>query len=248
MKNQPLEKIHKVYFSRVLRGINEKYHQQLRDVIIPPKGGRTALEIGCGAGDWTAVLCQKYRKLDVVEASPSLLKKVLSLKKGAHCQLTAHQVMIENFQPQKNQKWQHIYLTFILEHVQSPIKVLRKVAGLLENNGKLFVAVPSANSFHRELAYRMKLIKTPNELSLNDQAVSHRRVYSNTLLKKSLQAAGFKVDREIPVGLKFISLDQMQQLPKQLVDVLCASGDLAPDHSAYLGLVARLKAKTRKMK
>lgn len=242
MNKKNIEKNDEIYFSSTLRGINEIYHLNLRKNLISKKGGKNALEIGCGAGDWTIELCNKYHTLDVIEQSSYLLSKAIKACKKINpkCQITGHQLSIEKFKPKTNQKWQHIYLTFILEHLENPSKILRKITTLLEKDGKLFIAVPNAFSLHRVLAFRMKLIKSPMELSKNDLSVGHRRVYTKILLRKQLKNAGFKIIKEMPIGIKFTSLAQMEKWDPNLVEILSLSGDLCPENSAYIGIVAGL--------
>jgi len=237
-----LEQIHKVYFEKNVRGVNERYHYCLRELLIPRKKGRSALEVGCGAGDWTRVLADLYQRVDVVDASASLLKGVLRQCKNPG-KITIHDCMIEDFSPEGLGRWQHIYITFLLEHVKNPVAILRKLAGLLEENGSIFIAVPNAESLHRVLAYRMGLIKSITELSENDKKVGHRRVYTLGSLKKQITMAGLKIKKEIPVGLKVVNLSKMEKWDSGLIDALCLSGDLAPRHCAYIGIVASLKTR-----
>src|SRR5262245_53315999 len=61
------------YHSESLAGANEQFHIQLRDNVIPAGGGESALELGCGRGLWTQVLCDRYERLDVVDGSAELL-------------------------------------------------------------------------------------------------------------------------------------------------------------------------------
>lgn len=240
--NKELEENHEIYFQKDLRGVNERYHFFVRDQIIPKTGGESALEIGCGAGDWTRLICQKYKRVDIVEPSASLIKNVLHICQKNKCQsVTGHHCTIESFRPPEGQKWQHIYMTFLLEHLEDPVGVLRRVTKLLRKNGRLYIAVPNANSVHRILAVRMKLIKAADELSRNDLRVCHHRVYTPKLLVSHILKAGCEIDKVIPLGLKFVNIDQMKKWPRQLIDVLCQSGDIAPQNCAYIGVIAKLK-------
>jgi hypothetical protein len=86
----------------------------------------------------------------------------------------------------------------------------------------------------------MGLIQSTDELSVNDHRVGHRRVYTRSLLQDHLQQAGYKIAKELSIGLKPFTLKQMEHLPASVGKALAASGDLALDHGAYLGVQAQL--------
>lgn len=225
-----------VYGSDALAGANEQYHLYLRDSVIPEEGGRSALEVGCGKGLWTEVLCERYDTVDVVEGSEELLAQVVERCRGRRAKLTTHGVLVEDFAPAEGRTWQHVYMTFLLEHLADPVSVLRRMKHWLAEDGSLFLAVPNANSVHRVIAVRMGLIRTADELSDNDRRVGHRRVYTPGLLRSQVEQAGFEVAEEKPIGLKVVSLRQMETWAPELVAGFCASGDLAGAHAAYIAM------------
>lgn len=227
-----------VYNSEILSGPNEEFHKYIRDSLIPKAGGHSALELGCGVGLWTMVLCDLYDNLDVVEGSKELLENVLKKCKGK-AKILPHHSLVEDFLRNSKQTWQHVFLTFLLEHLEDPVFVLRQLRSRIEKNGLLFLAVPNANSIHRVLAFRAGLIKSVDELSANDILLGHRRVYTNMLLKQHLFETGYQIDKEIPIGFKPLTLKQLVNLPSPVIAALCESGDLVPENSAYIGIIAR---------
>jgi SAM-dependent methyltransferase len=235
-----LEQIGREYRNQDLLGLNELYHVAMRDHMIAPEGGDSALEIGCGAGSWTRVLCMRYPQVDVVDGSSQLLEQVALVNAGTPAALTTHHALIEDFEPAMDRAWQHIYMTFLLEHLVDPVAALRQIGQWLTPSGILYVAVPNADSLHRVLAFRMGLIPSTDELSASDHRVGHRRVYTRALLRDHLQQAGYKIAKELSIGLKPFTLKQMEHLPANVGRALVASGDLTPDHAAYLGIQAQL--------
>jgi hypothetical protein len=147
--------------------------------------------------------------------------------------------LAEEFLRTAFETWQHIYMTFLLEHVEEPVEVLRLARARLAEDGALFVAVPNADSVHRVLALRAGLIRSTTELSENDIRVGHRRVYTQCLLREHLRKANLRITLEKPVGLKPLTLQQLEMLPGAVIAALCASGDLAPANAAYLAVEAR---------
>jgi 2-polyprenyl-3-methyl-5-hydroxy-6-metoxy-1,4-benzoquinol methylase len=233
-----LRQIAAVYHSESLAGPNEQYHIYLRDAIIPSKGGHSALELGCGKGLWTTALCTLYDRLDVVDGSLELLADI-ARRCTQRASLTTHVALAEEFLLACSSTWQHIYMTFLLEHIEDPVSVLRIAHARLEQDGMLFVAVPNADSVHRVLALRAGLIRSTSELSDKDVLVGHRRVYTRDLLREHLREADFQIVEERPIGLKPLTLKQLEVLPSSVIAALCASGDLVPDNAAYLTAVAR---------
>lgn len=243
-EKERISDIAKVYFSEELLGLNEQYHLTLRDLLIPRYGGKSALELGCGNGLWTKVLCQRYGFVDVVDGSEQLIKNLENqVNINVKERLRTYCELVENFTKEAvGKKWQHIYAIFLLEHIKDPTQLLIDIKSHLEHKGKLFIAVPNADSVHRVIAYRAGLINTTEELSKNDKKVGHRRVYTRDLLIYQLQSAGFNIIEEKNIGLKPVSLKQMKDYSDTVVKAFCEAGDLVPQNSAYLAIVAGHKS------
>lgn len=235
-EREKLDSIASKYNSAELLGLNELYHLEMRDAIIPKKSSKSALELGCGAGSWTPVLCDRYKTVDVVDGSQKLLAELA--EKISADNLTLHQCLIEELSLTPGQSWDDVFMTFFMEHLLDPVEVLRRIKPLIESDGSLFIAVPNANSLHRVIAHRMGLISSTDELSANDIEVGHHRVYTRDLLIEHLSSAGFSVAQEWAIGFKPFTLGQMEHLSEQVGTQLARSGDLAPEYCAYLGLRA----------
>jgi 2-polyprenyl-3-methyl-5-hydroxy-6-metoxy-1,4-benzoquinol methylase len=229
----PLDIIAPLYYSEALGGLNEFYHIAVRDALLGGTAANAALELGCGSGQYTERLVELYARVDVVDGSLELLDKVVG-RLGHPPHLHAHHSMAEVFLESTQREWDHIYLTFLLEHLENPISVMKAIKARLAPSGRVFIAVPNSRSVHRVLAHRSGLISSTEELSDNDVAVGHRRVYHADLLRDHLHAAGLRVLREQGVGLKPASLAQLRDLPQAVQAVLASSGDLSPGHAAYI--------------
>lgn len=233
-----ISKIKEVYHAESISGANEQYHISLRDLIIPERGGHSALELGCGKGIFTKKLCELYNSVDVVDGSTELLNRISKECNHLRAKLKTHSVLVEDFTPSPGQTWQHIYMTFLLEHLQDPVAVLKRFKPLLAKDGWLFLAVPNANSLHRAIAFRMGLIKSVDQLSENDKLVGHRRVYTTELIRSHVEAAGLKIISEKHFGLKPVNLKLMENWSKELISALCHSGNLCPSNAAYIAIEA----------
>ncbi len=240
-EKERLSKIADFYYSKEMTEAVDHFHIYLREITIPEEGGHSALELGCGKGRWTTVLCERYQEVDVVDAAFELVEKVTNSLKNKGAKITGHVNLIEDFLDSTNCKWEHIFLSMLLEHVENPVDILSKVKRVCNPSGTLFIAIPNATSIHRMVALRAGLIKKIDELSINDQKVGHRRVYNLEMIKQQLKDAGFIVSKIIPVGLKAITHEQMKQLPDKILWSLCRSGDLVPDNPAYWVIHAKIK-------
>jgi hypothetical protein len=84
----------------------------------------------------------------------------------------------------------------------------------------------------------MGLIGSVHDLSDNDRSVGHRRVYTMRKLGALVAKAGYRTVERKCVGLKPLTLKQLEPLPLALIRAYCASGDLCGTHGAYLALRA----------
>jgi 2-polyprenyl-3-methyl-5-hydroxy-6-metoxy-1,4-benzoquinol methylase len=234
-----LERISAFYHSAEAGNGVDHFHLYLRDIMIPPEGGESALELGCGNGRWTSVLCQRYTEVDTVDAAGALVDAVVNAYKTVGANLRGHVALVEEFLSNALRTWQHVYLTMLLEHVADPVDVLVRARRVCAPGGAIFIAVPNATSIHRVLAVRAGLIKTVDELSKSDEQIGHRRVYTPDLLTNHVCEAGFTITETVPVGLKPITHGQMSALPDEVLSALCRSGDLVPQNPAYLVIKAK---------
>lgn len=234
-----LERVSAFYHSAEAGKGVDHFHLYLRDIMVPSSGDRSALELGCGSGRWTSVLCERYSEVDTVDAAAPLVEAVVAAYKGVGADLRGHVALVEDFLAKAERTWQHVYLTMLLEHVEDPVDVLARARRVCEPGGAIFIAVPNATSIHRVVAARAGLIGAVDELSESDLKVGHRRVYTPELLNAHVRQAGFTITKTVPVGLKPITHEQMRELPDAVLWALCRSGDLVPQNSAYLVIEAR---------
>ena len=241
-KSRLIEEINEVsqhYHSGKLAGVNDIYHIYVRDYLISLTGGDSALEVGCGSGLWTRLLCERYNSVDIVDGSAELLAKVAEENKGRQANITTHHMLVEDFVNQPLQRWEHIYITFLLEHLLDPVDVLSRLKDRLLDHGVLFLSVPNALSVHRVIAHRMGLIDDPQQLSENDRMMGHKRVYTRALMHDHLTRAGLDVINLETITLKPLSLAQMDDWSVEMALGFCESREMGPDNGAYIVATAR---------
>ncbi|MFX0135450.1 MAG: class I SAM-dependent methyltransferase [Candidatus Hodarchaeota archaeon] len=112
------------------------------------------LEIGCSYGGYLYQLKKigwNIKGIELNEEAVNYANKKLNLD--------VMNVSIEDFS--SNSKFDFIYLSMVLEHVISPMKVLRKLNSLLKSEGALILSIPNFNGIEvrifRKYAYIIQL-------------------------------------------------------------------------------------------
>ena len=75
---------------------------------------------------FTRVLVERYDKLDVVDGSPDLLARVADACRGRRATIRTHAALVKEFLSSHDRTWEHIYVTFLLEHVADPPDLLAR--------------------------------------------------------------------------------------------------------------------------
>jgi len=194
--------------------------------------GTSCLELGPATGYMTRFLVDSFLRVTVVEGSKSLIDQIPS-----HNNLKKVNCLFEEFLP--SEKFDTIIINHVLEHLEDPVSVLKKVYGWLSEKGICIVGVPNAKSFHRLAAVKMGLLKSEYDLNSRDLELGHYRVYDLALLKNHMDQACFKIKFESGIFLKFLSNGQIQNfLDDNIVE---AYFDLAHEfynNSAEIFLIA----------
>ncbi len=172
-----------------------RIYKQNMDVNIP--GGR-ALELGCSNGYSTDILSDLVKALDVVDGSKRMLEKLdaklLQKKNIKFIYSLFEELNFEN-------RYDYVFGSYVLEHVIDPLQVLRIAYQALKPGGKLFITVPNANALSRQMALEMNIIKDLYELTENDIAHGHRRVFDLSKLEVLIRKSPFKM---IEIGGTFV--------------------------------------------
>jgi SAM-dependent methyltransferase len=197
-------------------------------------GAKQVLELGYGEGLFTAILAKQVSRLTVIEGSALLVKKA---KKKYGRRVRVVHSMFEAFEP--TVKFDAIVATHVLEHVDDPVGLLRRMRRWLTPRGKLVVIVPNSESIHRRLAVLMDLQPRLDTLGARDRLVGHQRVYSLTGLRRDLRAGGFGVSRTDGFFLKVLPNSMMLDYDTRLLEALNAISEFVPGRLlANIGAVA----------
>ena len=195
-------------FDALLRG----YMMRTLDPFLPR--GR-ALEMGCYRGDVTEMLAARYADLTVIEASGELVsaaqKRLGTRARFLHGTFETIDVA---------ERFEAIFLMHTLEHLDDPVRVLRRAGTWLADGGRLFVVVPNANAPSRQIAVQMGLIPFNSAVTDAEREHGHRRTYSLDTLEGDVVGAGLRIVHRGGVFFKPLANYQFDKL---------AGGDVVSD-------------------
>lgn len=203
-----------------------------REVMQPWLRGRRVLEMGCATGELTWLLSPLAEEYHVVEGS---IRNIEVSRHRAPGVRFFHSLW-EDFTPKDG--YSDVLLVCSLEHVEDPVGILRRAREWLDQDGRIHIVVPNADSLHRYVGVEMGLLETRTSLSESDHRIGHRRVYTIDTLLADLQAAELNPLYWQGIFLKFLSNRQMLGWEWSLIHALHRVGQRFPAHCAELYAVA----------
>lgn len=144
-----------------------------------------ALELGCYEGAFTRKLAERYEDLTTVEGSSELIERA---RRAAPGRVRFVLGRFEDFEPAGS--FDAAFLIHTLEHLDEPVRMLRRIGGWLAPGGRLYVAVPNAHAASRQIAVAMGLIASPTAVTEGEFLHGHRRTYDMATLKAHVAEAG----------------------------------------------------------
>ena len=164
-------------------------HKYMLKSFIPFFNKGNILELGSYKGDFTKRLIPLFEDITCVEASSEAIdfaKNNLG-NKVDFINKTFEEVNLKN-------KYNNIILTHVLEHLDNPIKILKRINDeWLAENGKLFLVCPNANAPSRQIAVKMGLIPHNTAVTKSEKEHGHNITYSLDTLERDAKAAGLNV-------------------------------------------------------
>ena len=151
------------------------------------------LDIACGDGWLTQLITQLpgVAHLNAIDESVEVVK--YAEKRQYTCPVKFDVSRFEDYSP--DSRFDSITALNILEHVKDQILFLKKIKTLLKADGRAFLYVPNANSFHVLLAVEMGVI--PDKYFLNEwqqNFVGHTTHYDMDMLRAHVAKAGLIIE------------------------------------------------------
>lgn len=164
------------------------------------------LELGIGHGLVLDRLRQEFKRVVVLEGAQSLVEEY----KNKFDNVELIETYFETFS--SKEKFSNIGMGFILEHVDDPGAILKRYAGLLAENGRIFIGVPSASSMHRILAQKAGMLENIEQLTETDIAFGHKRLWIYQKWLDLLEDTGFKIEKAYGIAFKPFTTGQLNSL------------------------------------
>jgi 2-polyprenyl-3-methyl-5-hydroxy-6-metoxy-1,4-benzoquinol methylase len=110
-------------------------------------------------------------------------------------------------------RYDNIVLTHVLEHLDDPVAVLKRINDeWLVPGGRLFLVCPNANAPSRQIAVKMGLITHNAAVTPAEAEHGHRCTYSLDTLERDAVAAGLNVVHRSGIFFKALANFQWDRL------------------------------------
>ena len=166
------------------------------------------LELGSFKGDFTRRLTPLFTDITCVEASDEAIEMAKN-EFGSKLKFI-HSLFETATLPEK---YDNIILTHVLEHLDNPVSVMKRINDeWLSDTGRFFLVCPNANAPSRQIAVKMGLITHNSAITPAEAEHGHRITYSLDTLERDAKAAGLKVVHRSGIFFKALANFQWDRL------------------------------------
>jgi 2-polyprenyl-3-methyl-5-hydroxy-6-metoxy-1,4-benzoquinol methylase/GNAT superfamily N-acetyltransferase len=172
----------------------------------------SCLELGSYEGTLTKRLMRYFprKRIVCIEASETAIRKAAD-KFGFEGAAFINK-QIEDCTLKFDRPFDNIFCVHVLEHVDDPVLVLRRVNDeWLATGGRLFLAVPNANAASRQIAVHMGILNHCQEVTPDEAAQGHKRTFTLGQLEGCAIRAGLKVIYRGGIFLKALANFQLDK-------------------------------------
>ncbi len=189
------------------------------------------LELGSHQGNFTKRFLPFFDDITCVEASDEAL--VIAKQELGNKAKFIHSMFEDVKLPTK---YDNIVLTHVLEHIDDPVRVLKRINDeWLSDTGRFFLVCPNANAPSRQIAVKMGLISHNSAVTPAESVHGHRCTYTLDTLERDAVAAGLKVTYRTGIFFKALANFQWDKLlntdiiSKEYLDGCYQLGQQYPD-------------------
>lgn len=189
------------------------------------------LELGCFKGEFTQRFLPYFNDITCVEASDEAL---LEAKQKLGEEIKFFNSVFEDVNLPA--KYDNIIMTHVLEHIDDPIKVLKRINDeWLSEDGRFFLVCPNANAPSRQIAVKMGLITHNAAITPAEKEHGHNITYTLDTLERDAKAAGLNVVYRSGIFFKALANFQWDRLlqtdiiSKEYLDGCYELGQQYPD-------------------
>lgn len=173
------------------------------------KKNEDILELGSFEGRFTERLVKSYKSITAVEGSSNAyeIAKKNPLLKNVNFICS----MFENLE--LDERFSNILMSHVLEHIDDPIAVLKKINNeLLAEEGLFFLICPNANAPSRQIAVKMGLISHNSAVTPAEKEHGHNITYTLDTLERDAKKSGLNVIHRTGIFFKGLANFQWDKL------------------------------------
>lgn len=168
------------------------------------------LELGSHKGEFTKRLIPFFQDITCVEASDEAAD--LAKKQLGDTVNVVHSLFETVTLPTK---YDNIVLTHVLEHIEDPVRVLKRINDeWLSDSGRLFLVCPNANAPSRQIAVKMGIISHNTAVTPAETDHGHKITYTLDTLERDTKAAGLNIIHRSGIFFKALANFQWDRLLK----------------------------------
>jgi SAM-dependent methyltransferase len=170
----------------------------------------TCLELGSHKGDFTQRLVPYFdaSAITCVEASPEAID--IGASRLSPDIRFVNSLFEDAVLPRR---YDNIVMTHVLEHLDDPVLVLKRINDeWLADGGRFFLVCPNANAPSRQIAVKMGLISHNAAVTPAEAEHGHRITYTLDTLERDAVAAGLKVVHRSGIFFKALANFQWDRL------------------------------------
>jgi 2-polyprenyl-3-methyl-5-hydroxy-6-metoxy-1,4-benzoquinol methylase len=166
------------------------------------------LELGSFKGDFTKRFLPYFNDITCVEASD---EAIAVAQKEIGTRVKYINSLFESVDLPT--KYDNVILTHVLEHIDDPVKVLKRINDeWLSDQGRFFLVCPNANAPSRQIAVKMGLITHNSAVTPAEKEHGHNITYTLDTLERDAKAAGLKVVHRSGIFFKALANFQWDKL------------------------------------
>jgi 2-polyprenyl-3-methyl-5-hydroxy-6-metoxy-1,4-benzoquinol methylase len=168
----------------------------------------SCLELGSFKGDFTKRLSPYFIDITCVEASNEAISIA---KKSVDPSIKFVNALFETVTLPT--KYDNIILTHVLEHIDDPVKVLKRINDeWLTDTGRFFLVCPNANAPSRQIAVKMGLVSHNSAITPAEAEHGHRITYTLDTMERDAKASGLNVVHRSGIFFKALANFQWDRL------------------------------------
>lgn len=198
------------------------------------------LELGSFKGDFTRRFLPYFEEITCVEASELAIME--AKEKLSKYKVQFVHALFENATLPK--QYDNIVLTHVLEHLDDPVRVLKRINDeWLSEGGRFFLVCPNANAPSRQIAVKMGLITHNAAVTPAEAEHGHQCTYTLDTLERDVVRAGLRVVCRSGIFFKALANFQWDRLlqtdiiTKEYLDGCYMLGQQYPDLCSSLFLL-----------